>query len=132
MGRRGVEQLDRHWTERLRPRFEGLTDEEYLWQPVVGFAETSGTYFGGPPVDVRTFSYPGTAGEALRRLDAEYVAWLDGVRRLGVEGLAAPQGSTRSPEFADAPMARLVLYTHVEVIHHGAEVCLLRDLYARR
>jgi len=26
-------------------------------------------------------------------------------------------------------MARLVLYTHVEVIHHGAEICLLRDLY---
>ena len=26
-------------------------------------------------------------------------------------------------------MARLILYTHVEVIHHGAEICLLRDLY---
>jgi hypothetical protein len=21
------------------------------------------------------------------------------------------------------------MYTHLEVIHHGAEVCLLRDLY---
>jgi hypothetical protein len=21
------------------------------------------------------------------------------------------------------------MYTHVEVIHHGAEICLLRDLY---
>jgi hypothetical protein len=28
-------------------------------------------------------------------------------------------------------MARLVLYTNVEVIHHGAEICLLRDLYLR-
>ena len=26
-------------------------------------------------------------------------------------------------------MARLIMYTHVEVIHHGAEVCLLRDFY---
>jgi hypothetical protein len=23
------------------------------------------------------------------------------------------------------------LYTNVEVIHHGAEICLLRDLYLR-
>jgi hypothetical protein len=40
-----------------------------------------------------------------------------------------PQGTLSPPQFADAPMARLILYTHVEVIHHGAEVCLLRDLY---
>ena len=26
-------------------------------------------------------------------------------------------------------MARLIMYTHLEVIHHGAEICLLRDLY---
>jgi hypothetical protein len=32
---------------------------------------------------------------------------------------------------ADAPMAKLILYTNVEVIHHGAEICLLRDLYLR-
>jgi hypothetical protein len=38
---------------------------------------------------------------------------------------------TQPPEFADAPLARLVLYTNVEVIHHGAEICLLRDLYLR-
>jgi hypothetical protein len=28
-------------------------------------------------------------------------------------------------------MARLILYMNVEVIHHGAEICLLRDLYLR-
>ena len=33
------------------------------------------------------------------------------------------------PEFADAPKARLILYTNAEVIHHGAEICLPRDLY---
>ena len=26
-------------------------------------------------------------------------------------------------------MARLIMFVHVEVIHHGAEICLLRDLY---
>jgi hypothetical protein len=68
----------------------------------------------------------------LRQLDDAYAAWADGVRELGDTGLARAQGPTQPPKFADAPMARLVLYTNVEVIHHGAEICLLRDLYLRR
>jgi DinB superfamily len=31
-----VAQLDWHWRHALRPRFDGLTDEEYLWEPVAG------------------------------------------------------------------------------------------------
>jgi hypothetical protein len=30
------EQLDWQWQEQLRPRFEGLSDEEYFWEPVAG------------------------------------------------------------------------------------------------
>ena len=30
------DQLDWHWQHGLRPRLEGLTDEEYLWEPVPG------------------------------------------------------------------------------------------------
>jgi hypothetical protein len=51
------------------------------------------------------------------------------VRLLGADGLTRPQGALSPPQFADAPMSRLIMYTHLEVIHHGAEVCLLRDLY---
>ena len=29
-----VEQVDRHWRDQLRPRYDGLSDEEYLWEPV--------------------------------------------------------------------------------------------------
>src|SRR5215813_6958826 len=29
-----VDQLEAHWQQRLRPRLDGLTDEEYFWQPV--------------------------------------------------------------------------------------------------
>lgn len=29
-----AEQADFHWANFLRPRFEGLTDDEYFWQPV--------------------------------------------------------------------------------------------------
>ena len=28
------EQLDWHWQQNLRPRFAGLTDDEYFWEPV--------------------------------------------------------------------------------------------------
>jgi hypothetical protein len=31
-----AEQLDRHWRKNLRPRLDGLTDEEYFWEPVRG------------------------------------------------------------------------------------------------
>ncbi len=29
-------QLEWHWTNQLRPRLAGLTDEEYFWEPVSG------------------------------------------------------------------------------------------------
>ena len=45
--------------------------------------------------------------------------------------LAAPCGPAEGP-YADYPKAALVLHIHREVIHHGAEVSLLRDLYRRR
>lgn len=31
-----AEQLDWHWQNQLRPRLDGLTDEEYHWEPVPG------------------------------------------------------------------------------------------------
>jgi DinB superfamily len=31
-----AEQLDWHWQNQFRPRLEGLTDEEYFWEPVAG------------------------------------------------------------------------------------------------
>jgi hypothetical protein len=98
---------------------------------IVGFAERNGTHFGGPPSHIATFDYAGTANEALRQLDGAHDMWVEGVRGLGVAGLAGPQGPTSPPEFADAPMARLVLYTSLEAFHHGAEICLLRDLFLR-
>ncbi len=31
-----TDQLDWHWQQQLRPRLEGLTDDEYFWEPVPG------------------------------------------------------------------------------------------------
>ncbi|SES21264.1 DinB superfamily protein [Pedococcus cremeus] len=85
-------------------------------------------HFGRAPVDYASFSYAGTAAEALAQLDREVALWLEGIRALGEDGLDRPCGPAEGP-FAEAPLAALVLHINRELIHHLAEVSLLRDLY---
>jgi hypothetical protein len=175
-----VEQLDLHWRTQLRPRLEGLTDEEYRWEPVRGawnvrprgtgsapiqagrgdftidfalpepdpapvttiawrighvvvgvLGARAASHFGAPPVDYDRHEYPGDAATALAQLDAAYAAWTTGVRGLDETGLRRPCGPAEGP-WADSPMAALVLHVNREVLHHGAEIALLRDLYRWR
>ncbi len=174
-----LEQLTWHWDHQLRPRLDGLSDEEYLWEPVPGWnvrprgtgdapvragrgalaidwaypepdpapvttiawrighlvvgvlAMRNAAHFGGPPASYEDWEYAGTADAALAQLDAECARWTDGVRSLGADGLARPCGPAEGP-YADAPLAALVLHINREMIHHGAEIALLRDLYAHR
>jgi hypothetical protein len=174
-----LDQLTWHWEQALRPRLEGLTDDEYRWEPAPGawnvrprtqartepvgaggtvidyafptpdpppvttiawrlghvivgvFAMRSASHFGGPPTDYGSHHYAATAAEALAQLDDACARWVAGVRGLGDEGLARPCGPAEGP-YASEPMAALVLHIHREVIHHGAEVALLRDLYRAR
>ena len=51
------------------------------------------------------------------------------VRGLDLAGLSE---RCREPGFEKDSMAALVLHIHREAIHHGAEVALLRDLFAAR
>jgi hypothetical protein len=86
------------------------------------------SHFGGPPSDYDTHRYPGDAATALAQLDAAYAGWNAGVRGLGADGLARPCGPAEGP-YAEASMAELVLHINREMLHHGAEIALLRDLY---
>ncbi|MFD5867516.1 DinB family protein [Corynebacterium sp. NPDC060344] len=178
-----VEQLEWHWTNQLRPRLDGLTDAEYLWEPAAGAwsvrpgggdAPTSplavnpaapttidfaypepdpapvttiawrlahvivgclgarlANHFGGPAVDYATFPYALTAAGALAQLDEAYSAWTSALRSLDDAALSLPVGPTEGP-WSEHSMGTLVAHINREVIHHGAEVCLLRDLYAHR
>jgi hypothetical protein len=158
-----LDQLDFHWQHALRPRLEGLTDDELFFEPVPGawnarpgrldfahpapdpapfttiawrlahitvgcLAMRSASHFGREATDYQSWTYAGSAAEALRQLDDEVAVWRTGVSALGEEGLAQPCGPAEGP-FAEHPLAALVLHVHREVIHHGAEICLLRDLY---
>lgn len=174
------EQLTFHWEHFLRPRMEGLTDDEYFWEPVEGtwsvrprgsaatppgagggdlvidfafpepdpppvttiawrlahlivgvFGMRVHSHFDGPAIDYVTHQYAGTAAGALAQLDDGYRRWVDGVAGLGTDGLSRPCGPAEGP-YADAPLGTLVLHIHREVIHHGAEIALLRDLYRDR
>lgn len=175
-------QLDFYFTTHLRPRLAGLTDDEYLWEPVAGMwsvrADETGrlraefrdpeppippvttiawrldhltrgvlgkrarAMFGGSPADPddpdkvadmfddRHWPEPVPAGAepALAALDYAYSLWHSGVAGLDDEGLARPLGP-RGAMYANDSMAALVLHISREVIAHGAEICLLRDLY---
>jgi hypothetical protein len=54
--------------------------------------------------------------------------WSSGVRGLTAADLERAVGPAEGP-FAERPMLDLVLHINREVIHHGAEIALLRDLY---
>lgn len=88
-------------------------------------------HFGGPSASYDTWHYAATAAEAPQQLDEQYAAWLRGVRALDEAALAAACGPAEGP-WADHPMIELVLHINRELIHHGAEIALLRDLYPHR
>ena len=167
-----VEQLDWHWQAQLRPRLDGLTDDEYLWEPTPGawtihpdarphqridwaypaptpapvttiawrlthvivgcLGQRSASHFGGPPVDYDSHRYARTARQALGQLDEGYARWLAGVRGWAADGtMGVLLGPAEGP-YAHEPLGALVLHINREVIHHGAEISLLRDLWAHR
>ena len=172
-----VDQLDFYWQVHLRPRLEGLTDEEYFWEPVADcwslrldaggryrldgqrpepapppvttiawrlvhigagcLANRASAFFGdgSVPEDATMLDprhvpaeLPGSAGEAIAFLEWAYRWWHDGIAALDEAGLQAPLGP-RGGRYAADPMAGLIAHINREVMHHGGEICLLRDLY---
>lgn len=97
---------------------------------IVGvLAMRNASHFGGPATDYHSFEYAAAADQALDQLDAEYRTWIEGVASLGEAGLSRPCGEEG---FEEHSMAALILHIHRELIHHLAEVSLLRDLYAQK
>lgn len=172
-----LDQLDFYWNAHFRPRMVGLTDEEYLWEPVDGawsvrrradgtieaeqlrpdpplppvttiawrivhigrdiFGNRARALFGPSPAPDDADMYdnrhwpeplPLTADAALQFLDQTFALWRDGVAALDDEDLRKPLGP-KAVMYADDPVVGHVLHINREVMAHGAEICLLRDLY---
>ena len=88
-------------------------------------------HFGGPPADVDTWPYAPNAAAALLQLDDAYDRWVEGVTSLDEPALLQPIGD-REQGWEPFPYAALVLHITRELINHGAEVLLLRDLHQRQ
>ncbi|MFT0846867.1 ankyrin repeat domain-containing protein [Actinomycetaceae bacterium L2_0104] len=170
-------QLDFYWQVHLWPRLQGLTDDEYLWEPVAGawslrrgdddvvrieavvpeppvppvttiawrmahvgrdvFGKRARALFGGSdaPPDANMYDdrhwpeqLPLTAAGGLDLLKQGYDLWREGISGLDDESLLHPLGERGGP-FANDSMAALAAHLNREFMAHGAEICLLRDLY---
>ena len=170
-------QLDSAWGL-LEARLAGLTDEEYLWEPVAGcwslrprgqarsrHPEGRGQWlldgesppphpppfttiawrlchiasgellrydwtFGRHHLETGDILWPPTAAEAVTFATGAHNRW-----RIALEGVSTAEldevGRSQMPYGLDPEVrfADLLAWTNLELIHHGAEVACLRDLY---
>lgn len=159
---------------RLGTRVEGLSDDEYLWEPVTGCWSLrqgddgrwrlDGEGGGGPPPEPAPFTtiawrighlgamclggfaeaafgagepspdsyeFSEDAAGVQGFLDSNYAAWRAGLARLDAAGWNAQLGPTFGPH-GESSRIDLALHVLDEVVHHAAEVGVLRDLYVQR
>jgi hypothetical protein len=89
--------------------------------------------FGRKELTMDALAFPGSAAEALAWMEQSHRAWQTGLKGLAeadldVVGLSSyPQGL--DPQL---PFGAILWWTNRELIHHGAELGLLRDLWAAR
>ena len=158
--------------ERTFARLAGMTDAEYLWEPVRDVltvrADEHGAFRADPaprpepvPAPVATIAwrmwhiardclrtyrirflrtlpeggdrhaFPGTAAEGVRALRSEWDAFRDDVAAMSDAELMTLMGP-HALSYAEDTYVALVLHALDEIIHHSAELGLLRDLYARQ
>ena len=97
-------------------------------------AERNSTWLGlewDNRFDARVTGVPPTAAGALERLDERYGYWWANLNRLDDELLWEPVGDVGGP-YAQQPRYGFVGHVLDEVIHHGAEIAMLRDFYRVR
>jgi hypothetical protein len=87
--------------------------------------------FGAGARDVGDIRFPGRAADAIAFLDDNYAQWRDGMVQLTDAEWWSTLGPTWGP-YADSSTADLALHVLDELVHHGAEIGLLRDLYLHR
>ena len=100
----------------------------HIGSGVLGFRADNHFGTGAPTFD--DVEWPATAAAAIAYVDDGYRRWKSGIGSLDDDRMAQPIGAVEGP-YAELPFAALVLHINREVIHHGAEIALLRDLYGR-
>src|SRR3954452_15453869 len=144
--REDLTELGQYAYTRLRERLDGLDDDEYGWEPGPGVSslvwrighiadllteERNASWLGVSPVAAAPPGEPGTAAEALAALEAAFSVWSGVLESVPEESLGEAVGPVAGP-YADSTRRAFVLHVLDELIHHGAEVGLVRDLWAAR
>ena len=91
----------------------------------------SGRLFGRSGTGLQGTEWVGSSAEATALLERAWRVFRAGVAGWSTADLLRPLGPAWGA-FASQTHADLALHAAREVIHHGAEVALLRDLYAHR
>ncbi len=93
-------------------------------------AERANHHFGDRSYpSFEEIKWPGTARDAVRFVTDGYAHWTEGLGRLSDEDLEEEREGPPNTLDAQFPFAEVILHVNREVIHHGAEVATLRDLY---
>lgn len=93
-----------------------------------GFAMAA---FGQGEPNPDSHEFPPTAAAVGAFLDWNYTAWRSGLAALDAAGWEARLGPSFGP-YSDSTRVDLALHVFDEVVHHAAEIGVLRDLYAQR
>jgi hypothetical protein len=87
--------------------------------------------FGDRALLPEAIVYPGRAAEVRGFLDDYYDEWRSGLAGLSDDAWEQPLGASWGA-YAESTTLDLALHVLDELVHHGAEIALLRDLYAVR
>jgi uncharacterized damage-inducible protein DinB len=142
--RQDLVELGQYAYGRLRERLDGLTDEEFAWEPAAGvstlawrighiaelLSEDRNAAWLGVTSPAGPAAAPSrSAAEAVAALEAAFDVWSSVVDAVPDSSLTEPVGPVGGP-YADSTRRAFVLHVLDELIHHGAEVALVRDLWA--
>lgn len=129
---------------RLDDRLRGLSDAEWAWRPTRDpdlsvqwrlrhlthvLAEPRNGPWLGLPVVTNPDESATDADHALTALRDAFGQWRDLVRQVPSDGWAQPLGAIAGAYRGDTRYS-FALHVADELIHHGAEAALLRDLFA--
>jgi uncharacterized damage-inducible protein DinB len=143
-----VRALSDHARQRLLDRIVGLRDEEYYWEAAPGVPTIAWRlhHIGATLADTRNAPWLGldgtpdafdagpiraTASEAFAFLDRAYESWAAVLDAVPDAALLQRIGAIGGP-YGDDSRLSFVLHVLDELVHHAAEVALLRDLYRAR
>lgn len=120
------------WPESGAPPFTTISWRLHHVVASVLLADRTATWLGLAPHPTDALDQePESAATAVKALDHATEVWHARLRSVDDEALAAKMGEIAG-YFSDSTRFSFVLHILDEVIHHGAEIGVVRDLYCHR